>query len=124
MEQLFRKIRQLIADKKFEELHPLKVEKPYHFNWVTEVFENINVKDHPNAPALIWTDGQQTLNFTFSEISQAGNRFLNFLRTHGVRQQDVIFSQMPLLPANWLCYLVAMKGGFRLIPAATILSVH
>jgi acyl-coenzyme A synthetase/AMP-(fatty) acid ligase len=34
------------------------------------------------------------------------------------------FSQMPLLPANWLCYLVAMKGGLRLIPAATILGVH
>lgn len=124
MEQLFRNIRQLIANKKFEELYDLKVEKPSTFNWVTEIFENINIKDHPNAPALLWTDGKQTHHFTFSEISKQSNRFLNFLRRCGVQQQDVLFSQIPLLPANWLCYLVAMKGGFRLVPSATILSVH
>lgn len=31
---------------------------------------------------------------------------------------------MSLLPENWLTILVSIKGGFRLIPAATILSVH
>ncbi len=124
MENLFRNIRRIISTKRFEELDHLKIEKPSTFNWVTEVFENINVKDHPQAPALIWTDGKQTLHFTFLEISKECNRFLNFLRNHGVQQQDVLFSQMPLLPANWLCYLVAMKGRLRLIPAASILGVH
>lgn len=124
VETLFRNIRQLIATKQFDELGQLKIEKPSTFNWVTEVFESINVKDHPQAPALIWTDGNQTRQFTFLDIHKECNRFLNFLRNRGVQQQDVIFSQMPLLPANWLCYLVAMKGGFQLIPAATILGVH
>lgn len=124
MENLFRNIRQLIAMEKFEELNQLPIEKPLSFNWVTEVFENINVKDHPQAPALKWTDGNQIRQFTFLELSRECNRFLNFLRKHHVQQHDVIFSQLPLLPANWLCYLVAMKGGFQLIPAATILGVH
>jgi acetyl-CoA synthetase len=41
-----------------------------------------------------------------------------------VQQNDIVFSQIPLLPENWLTVLVSIKGGFRLIPAATILSVH
>ena len=74
--------------------------------------------------ALVWTDGEQTKKFSFEDLSVLCNRFLNFLRKHGLRPNDVIFSQMPLLPENWLTMLVSIKGGFRLIPAATMLSVH
>jgi acetyl-CoA synthetase len=90
---------------------------------VSEVFENINVKDHADAMALIWTDGKQTQNFSFSEAGKLCNKLLNFLRKYDVQQNDIIFSQIPLLPANWICYLTVIKGGFRFIPAATILNV-
>jgi len=123
MEQLFRHIRQLISEKQFEALNDLNIGKPQTFNWVTEVFEAINIKDHPDAPALIWTDGHKNHGFTFAECGVLCNQLLNFLRRKGIRQQDVIFSQLPLLPANWICYLAAMKGAFRLVPAATILNV-
>jgi len=46
------------------------------------------------------------------------------LRKRNVEQQDVVFLQLPLFPANWISYLTAIKGGFRLIPSATILGVH
>ena len=124
MEKLFRVTRQLIADKNFKGLYALDIKRPELFNWVTEVFENINISDHGPANALVWTDGKQTITHTFEQTGKLLNKFLNFLRSHDVKQQDVIFSQMPLIPANWLCYLVAIKGGFRLIPAATILSVN
>jgi acyl-coenzyme A synthetase/AMP-(fatty) acid ligase len=124
MEQLFRNIRQLISEHDFEALYHLNIPKPATFNWVKEVFENINLKDHPDAKALVWTDGRQETHYSFASISSWCNRFLNFLRRHGLQQQDTIYTQLPLLPANWICYLVAMKGGFRLVPAATILSVH
>jgi len=52
------------------------------------------------------------------------NRFLNFLRKKDIVQHDVLFLQLPLLPDNWISYLTAIKGGFRLIPSATILGVH
>jgi acyl-coenzyme A synthetase/AMP-(fatty) acid ligase len=124
MEQFFRNIRQLITNKKYDELNKLNIEKPLTFNWVKDVFENINVKDHAESIALIWTDGKQTDYLTFSEASKLSNKLLNFLRNKGVQQNDIIFSQMPLLPANWLCYLAVIKGGFRFIPAATILNVN
>lgn len=124
MESLYRQIRDLIAHKQFETLQALEICKPERFNWVAEIFENIHVHDTANAAALIWTDGLQTKTFSFSQLSADCNRFLNFLHKHNVQEQDVIFSQMPLLPENWLATLVSIKGGFRLIPAATILSVH
>ena len=123
-ESLYRQIRELIAAKEFEALRKLEIEKPQQFNWVEEVFENIHVKEAPDARALIWTDSAQTKIFSYRELSVYCNRYLNFLRGHGLQEQDVIFSQMPLLPENWLTILVSIKGGFRLIPAATILSVH
>ena len=121
---LYRQIRDMIAAKQFEALRTLEIIKPQQFNWVAEVFENIHVKDTPDAHALIWTDGVQTKTFSFRELSLHCNRFLHCLRKHQLQQQDVIFSQMPLVPENWLTVLVSIKGGFRLIPAATILNVH
>src|SRR4030095_892840 len=123
-ENLYRQIRDMIAGKQFEALRTLEIVKPQKFNWVTEVFENMNINDYPNAQALIWTDGEQTKKFSFHELSIRCNRLLNFLHRHQLQQNDVIFSQMPLLPENWLTVLASIKGGFRLIPAATILSVQ
>jgi len=123
-ENLYRQIRKMIADKQYGALSALKITKPKKFNWVTEVFENINVKDHPHSRALVWTDGAETKIFGFEDLSVLCNRFLNFLRKHGLHPDDAIFLQMPLLPENWLTVLVSIKGGFRLIPAATMLSVQ
>jgi acetyl-CoA synthetase len=123
-ENLYRQVRDMIAGKQFEALRTLEIVKPQKFNWVTEVFENMNINDYSNAQALIWTDGEQTKKFSFHELSIRCNRLLNFLHRHQLQQNDVIFSQMPLLPENWLTVLASIKGGFRLIPAATILSVQ
>jgi len=122
-ENLYRQIRKMIEDKKFETLRELNIEKPKKINWVREVFENIHVKDHPHSPALLWKDTEQTKKFSFAELSVLCNRLLNFLRNHGLKKNAVIFSQMPLLPENWITVLVSIKGGFQLIPAATMLSV-
>jgi len=122
-EKLFRHIRELIAGRKFDELRALNIGKPSKFNWVTEVFENINVRDHPDATALIWTDGSEVREFSFLEMSIACNRLLNFMRRKGLQHGDILFSQIPLLPENWLAVLVSIKGGFQLISSATNLTV-
>ena len=78
-ENTFRLVREMIADRRFEALRDVNIEKPKKFNWVTEVFEKINVQDHPNERALIWTDGEQTKTFSFEDLSILCNHFLNFL---------------------------------------------
>src|SRR5699024_1150909 len=35
---------------------------------------------------------------------------------------SIIYTQLPLVPANWFCYLAAIKGGYIVIPAATSLT--
>src|SRR5699024_7497640 len=47
---------------------------------------------------------------------------LNFLRNNGLSKGSIIYTQLPLVPANWFCYLAAIKGGYIVIPAATSLT--
>ncbi|MEO6820422.1 MAG: AMP-binding protein [Ginsengibacter sp.] len=122
MEKIFRTIRQLIADKEFEMLSSLEIKKPHAFNWVTEVFEGIHVHDCPQNNALIWTDGNSVIPFSFSQMSKMTNQLVNFLRHKGVQQSDVILTQLALQPITWFSILATIKGGFRMIPAASILA--
>lgn len=124
MKNLFNQFAELSQNDEFDKLDQLKVEKPDYFNWVRDVFEGIYLKNHPDSKALIWTNGKETETFTFSQLSKESNSMLNFLRKEGVEEQDVIFFQMPIIPANWLTMLAGIKGGFRLVSAATILGVH
>lgn len=122
MENTFRKIRTLIAQEDFAQLNTIELQKPEKFNWVKEIFEGINVKDHPDAAALLWTDDQITHRYSFRDMSAACNKLLNFLRAKGMQQGDVILTQLSLQVINWQANLATIKGGFRMIPAATILG--
>ena len=124
MKDTVKTIRQFIADKDFAKLRQMKITKPEKFNWVRDVFEELNINDFPDSHALIWTDGEKTQTFSYAQLGKEVNCFLNFLRKHEIQQQDIILFQMALLPVNWLTLLVGIKGGYRLIPAATILGVH
>src|SRR5690554_926976 len=107
---LYQLVAQAIKDKNFDSLKELKPVKPEFFNWVTDIFEPQNVKNHPNDKALIWKYKEQREDFTFSEISARSNQFLNFMRKHGIVKGDKIFIQLPLVPPNWYSYLACIKG--------------
>lgn len=124
MEALFRKARTYIEQGDFEKLPELPIEKPRYFNWAREVFEGIHVKERPEATALLWTDGEAVRRYSFRDISEQCNRLLNFLRAKGMGQGDVMLSQMSLQPLNWLGTLASIKGGYQLIPAASILGTQ
>ena len=124
----YQEARNLIAQEKFDQLSTLSVDKPAYFNWVVDVFEGMNLKNYGDSEALIWVNNtgeqKQEKRYTFRQISEEANQFLNFVRAHGVQQGDLMYTQIPLLPANWIGYLAAIKGGMVLIPAATTLAVR
>lgn len=122
--ELYQRVAQAIKEKDFDSLKDLKPIKPEYFNWVTDIFEPLNVKQHPNDKALIWKYNEQQEVFTFFEISAYSNQFLNLMRKHGIAQGDKIFIQLPLLPPNWYGYLACIKGGVVIIPAATSLETR
>ena len=124
MEKIFRNVSRIIADKDFDALSKITITQPEKFNWARDVFEAIHVKETPDATALLWTDGNIVHQYSYLQICQQSNQLLNFLRNKGVKRQEVIFTQMGLQTINWLANMACIKGGFCLIPSATILSVH
>jgi len=107
----------------FEPLTRDRIEVPERFNWAREVFEGRHLKRFPDRPALIWADDRDhELRLTYRQFVESGNRLLNLLRRLGLPPQKSIFVMLPVYPEVWLSYYAAIKGGFVLVPAATILS--
>src|SRR5271154_3561593 len=98
LENYFRQVRKLIAAGDYKSLPDVPLTKPEYFNWVTDIFEGINCKDHPDQVALIWTNGTKEEQYSFRQISEKGNQLLNILRANGLEQNDVLFLQLPLVP--------------------------
>lgn len=124
MQTFFKTAAQYIASENFEALTQLPVPRPEYFNWASEIFEGIHVAEQPDATALLWTDGTQTLTYSYRQMSVEASRQLNFLRKQGVQQEDVVLTQLALQPVNWIAILSVIKGGLRLIPTATIMGVQ
>ncbi len=118
----FTHIRKKVAIEDTQDLDKLKITRPEYFNWAQEVFYEMNVKCHPDSQALIWRYKEKERIYTFKSIYEESNRFLNYLRSHGIKKGNSIFSQISLDPANWVSLLGAIKGGFILIPSSTNLT--
>lgn len=114
--------RSAITNERFDDLAGLKLDKPKKFNWAIEVFYEMNVKAYPDSPALIWCYNETEEYYTFEKMYRTSNQFLNFLRNNGIEKGNRIYTQLPIVPANWICTLAAIKGGLVLIPAATTLT--
>jgi len=120
----FNKVRTAISDNQLEAIANLQLDKPLHFNWVEEIFYELNVKAFPESTALIWRYKSQERYFSFLEIYEQANQLLNFMRRHGCQQGDRIYSFLPLIPANWTSFLATIKGGFIIMPTATNLTAR
>jgi len=122
MKEIFLKVKKLIEEENFTALSEIKYKKPETFNWVKEIFEGIHLQERPEKTALLWTDGNDTKEYSFRALSNECNQILTFLRSKGVQQHDVVLTQMMLEPVNWTTILAVIKGGLQLIPAAGILG--
>ncbi len=112
----------LVERGELERLRKSPVEVPDRFNWAREVFEDRHLRRTPDRDALVWADDRgRELRFSYREFAEAGNRMLNLLRRLGLQEHDTIFVMLPVYPEVWLSYYAAIKGGFVLVPAATIL---
>ena len=124
VQELFNTIRFAIESEDFTKLNEIKIFKPEKFNWVRDIFEPHNVVKLDDQKGLIWKYNQQKEEYTFNDLSNKYNQFLNYLRNNGIETGDKMFSQVPLLPITWIGYLAAIKGGLVIIPAATTLDAR
>ena len=124
VQELFNTIRFAIESEDYIKLNEIKIFKPEKFNWVRDIFEPHNVAKFGDQKGLIWKYNQQKEEYTFNDLSNKYNQFLNYLRNNGIETGDKMFSQVPLLPITWVGYLAAIKGGLVIIPAATTLDAR
>ncbi len=96
---------------------------PDRFNWAADIFEPLYVKQHGAETALLYLDDSgQAVRFSFAGLAARGNQLLDLLRDRGLRKGGTLFVMLPVLPEVWFSYYAAIKGGFVLVPAATILT--
>jgi acyl-coenzyme A synthetase/AMP-(fatty) acid ligase len=100
----------------------IAIERPVHFNWVTDILEKHYLPLYGDKRALVWTDGDKEITYTYEELIRKSNQLLHFLQARGIRQGDVLFVMLPVVLPNWLTYIACIKGGLVMIPAATILG--
>jgi len=124
IQEYFQQVRADLAKQNYDNLANHTLDKPEYFNWAEEIFYQLNVKSFPEDRALIWRHNEQERIFSFREMYDEANQFLNLMRKHGATQGDHIYSLLPLIPANWISFLSTIKGGFILMPTATNLTAR
>ena len=107
-----------IEDENYKDLELSLPPKPEYFNWVEEIFYPLNVQRHGEKDALIWKH-KTTKKYSFNDVYTSCNQLLNLLRRHGVKEGQVIYTMLPLVPENWYSFLAGIKGGFIIMPTAT-----
>ena len=117
------KILELLEARDYAELRRARPLIPESFNWAADLFEPLWVERRGKETALLYLDDrEQPIRFTFAELAARGNQLLNLLRQGGLRRGDTLFVMLPVVPEVWFSYYAAIKGGFVLVPAATILT--
>ena len=116
--------RETTAKSFFKKLNHLPL--PDTFNWATEIFEGIHVKERGDQLALIWTDldTDAERQFTYKELSTNGNKLLNFIRNKGAKKGDNLYIMTPIVPETWFASLAAIKGGIVAVPTATSMTAR
>ncbi len=103
-----------------------EMEMPVHFNWASEIFEGMHVKERGDQLALLWVDLNTGVErrFTYAELAAESNRCLNFLRSRGVGQGDSFYMMAPSVPETWFSNIANIKGGMVAVPTADTMTVR
>jgi acetyl-CoA synthetase/4-hydroxybutyrate---CoA ligase (AMP-forming) len=111
--------REVAAKAFFQKLNTATL--PDTFNWVAEILENLHVKERGDQTGLIWADLESGAErrFSYKELAQNGNRFLNYVRKQGVGQGDNLYMFTPIVPETWFATVAGLKGGLVTVPTAT-----
>jgi acetyl-CoA synthetase/4-hydroxybutyrate---CoA ligase (AMP-forming) len=114
--------RKAAAESFFQGLNRMRL--PERFNWAAEIFEGLHVRERGHQPALIWTDlaTDAERRFTYRELADRGNQFLNFVRQQDVRQGDNLYMLTPIVPETWFASMAGLKGGLVAVPTATTMT--
>lgn len=110
------------AKKMFARLNAMDL--PEYFNWASDIFEDLHVKETPDKNALIWTDidTRETKAYTYLMLSQKANQLINLFLRSSVKKGDNLYMMTAVSPENWVTSLACIKAGIVSIPTATTMT--
>ena len=122
-QKVFTELTSIIEKREYDRLSTQSFHVPGKFNWVHDIFEPIIIKLHGDRNMLeLVSDDHLIHHLTYKQALEKCDQLLNLLRKNDVQKGDSIFIMCGLLEGLWISYLAAIKGGFILIPAASILN--
>jgi acetyl-CoA synthetase/4-hydroxybutyrate---CoA ligase (AMP-forming) len=116
--------KEAVARDFFQRLNTMQ--KPEYFNWASEIFDDLHVRDRGGNTALIWMDiaTWRKTSFTYADFAERGNKCLNKLRQAGVKKGDNVYMMVPLIPETWFTAYACLKGGLVIVLTATSLIMR
>ncbi|NOR24049.1 MAG: AMP-binding protein [Desulforhopalus sp.] len=111
-----------VAKAFFEKLNFMEI--PEYFNWASEIFEAVHVKERGDKKALIWADilTSESKSYTYQEFAANGNQCLNKVRKAGVEKGNNMYMMVPIVPETWFASYACIKGGLVSVPTATTMT--
>ena len=102
------------------------MELPEYFNWASDIFDDLHVRERGDKKALLWMDiaSQRRKSFTYAEFAANGNKCLNRLRRAGINKGDSVYMMVPLVPETWFGAYACIKGGLVMVLTATSLIMR
>ncbi|MEM0139097.1 MAG: AMP-binding protein [Ferroplasma sp.] len=117
--ELYRRLIDAPQDKKNDVLSELKNIKPdYSINWVSDIFEKLFINEKKKAIIYTNIDTGIEKSFTYYELYQHYNRFINLLRDKNIKKGSNIYVILPAVLEQWYIMLGALKAGYTIIPTA------
>ncbi len=98
-----------------EEYRQFRLDIPKDFSFPLDVF------DRWSGNALFWTDGEETMVFTFDEMRRLSSKGASALKKVGINRGDKVIVMLPAIPEWWEVMLALMRLNAIPVPATTML---
>lgn len=103
--------------KYYEEVKTFKLHVPEKFSFPLDVFDKWG-----NRTAFIWTDGQETKKYSFSDLTVLSSKLAGGLKNLGISKADKVLVILPNVPEWWVIVLALMRLNAIAIPGTTLLT--
>ncbi|WMT50870.1 MAG: AMP-binding protein [Ferroplasma sp.] len=93
-------------------------------NFVTDVFEQLFAKLEKDAVIYVNTTTGMEKRISYREFVKNYNKFINFLRSNGIKKGSNIYIMAGPVPEQWTVMMDALKAGYTVIPTAPNLTEY
>ncbi len=113
------------TDKRNKMLEKLKtLDGNTELNFVTDIFEKLFGNLEKDAIIYVNKDKGIEKRISYREFINSYNKFINFLRSKGIKKGSNIYIMAGAIPEQWTVMMGSLKAGYTVIPTAPNLTEY